>query len=74
MSIASHSLLIGGDLHPLVGDDAVAASVELIRSLGCEEVGEGCRLVALNEAGDEVGDLTEELAYTLSHSSKRYVY
>ena len=74
MSIASHALLIGTDLHPLAGDDPVAAAVELLRNLGGEEVVEGCRLIALNEAGEEVGDLTEELAYTLSHSSKRYAY
>ncbi|CAN7361067.1 hypothetical protein [Variovorax sp. LjRoot178] len=74
MSIARHALLIGTDVHPLVGDDAVAAAVELIRELGDEEVVEGGRLIALNEAGEEVGDLTEQLAYTLSHSSKRYDY
>lgn len=74
MSIASHALLIGSDLHPLAGDDAVAAAVELIRHLGGEDVVEGGRLIALNKVGEEVGDLTEELAYTLSHSSKRYAY
>lgn len=74
MSIASHALLIGTDLHPLAGDDPIAAAVILIRERGGEEVVEGCRLIALTKAGEEVGDLTEELAYTLSHSSKRYAY
>lgn len=74
MSIASHALLIGTALHPLAGDDAVAAAVELIRHLGGEGVVEGGRLLTLNEAGEEVGDRTEELAYTLSHSSKSYAY
>lgn len=74
MSIASHALLIGTALHPLAGDDVVVAAVALIRDLGGEDVVEGGRLIALNEAGEEVGDLTEQLAYTLSHSSKRYSY
>ena len=74
MSIASHAVLIGTDLHSLAGDDPVVGGVKLLRALGGEEVVEGCRLVALNETDEEVGDLTEELAYTLSHSSKSYAY
>lgn len=74
MSIASHVLLIGSTLHPIAEDDAVAAAVALIRDLGGEDVIDGGRLIALNEAGEEIGDFTEELAYALSHNSKSYAY
>lgn len=74
MSIASHALLVGTALHRLAGDDPVAAAVAFIRDLGGEDVVDGGRLIALNESGEEVGDLTEELAYALSHSSKSYAY
>ena len=74
MSIASHALLIGTTLHPLAGDDAIAAAVTLIRDLGGEDVVDGGRLIALNESREEVGDLTEEFAYALSHTSKSYAY
>jgi len=74
MSITNHALLIASVRHPLAGVDVMAEAVELIKDLGGEDTIEGGRLVVLNEAGQEIGDRTEELAFTLSHSSENYVY
>lgn len=71
----AHALLIEvADVHPLKGIDPIREAVDLIASLGGQDATGGGRLIELNQAGQEVADHTEELAYTLSHSSPTYAY